>query len=109
MNDGVQQQTQRIDENMPFLALDQFARIKSVRIDVRPPCMGCFLSSGFRAAHLSLFDLEPVSSPRPAVLQSRRAQEVSRLAVAPTLRHTLALPGHTLTASSTTARLVRSG
>jgi hypothetical protein len=37
MNDGVQQQTQRIDENMPFLALDQFARIKSVRIDVRPP------------------------------------------------------------------------
>jgi hypothetical protein len=37
MNDGVQQQTQRIDENMPFLALDQFARIKPVRIDVRPP------------------------------------------------------------------------
>ena len=27
MNDGVQQQTQRIDENMPLLALDQFARI----------------------------------------------------------------------------------
>jgi hypothetical protein len=47
MNDGVQQQTQRIDENMPFLALDQFARIKPVQIDVRPPCMGRFLSSGF--------------------------------------------------------------
>jgi hypothetical protein len=37
MNDGVQQQTQRIDQNMPLLALDQFARIKPVRIDVRPP------------------------------------------------------------------------
>jgi hypothetical protein len=31
------------------------------------------------------------------------------LAVAPTLRHAPPLPGHTLTASSTTARLVRSG
>jgi len=51
----------------------------------------------------------PVSSPRPAVSQSRRAQELSRLAVAPTLRHTVALPGHTLTASSTTACLMRSG
>ena len=37
MHDGVQQQTQRIDENMPLLALDQFARIEPVRIDVRPP------------------------------------------------------------------------
>jgi hypothetical protein len=53
MNDGVQQQTQRIDQNMPLFALDQFARIEPVRIDVRPPCMGPFLSSGFGAAHLS--------------------------------------------------------
>ncbi len=37
MNDGVQQQPQRVDENMPLLALDQFARIEPVRIDVRPP------------------------------------------------------------------------
>jgi hypothetical protein len=37
MHDGVQQQAQRIDQNMPLLALDQFARIKTVRIDVRPP------------------------------------------------------------------------
>ena len=37
MNDGVQQQTQRIDQNMPLFALDQFARIEPVRIDVRPP------------------------------------------------------------------------
>ena len=37
MNDGVQQQTQRIDQNMPLLALDQFARIEAVRIDADPP------------------------------------------------------------------------
>ena len=37
MHYGVQQQAERIDQNMPFLALDQFARIKPVRIDVRPP------------------------------------------------------------------------
>ena len=50
INDGVQQQTQRVDENMPLLALDQFARIEPVRIDAGPPRMGSFLSSGFRAA-----------------------------------------------------------
>ena len=37
MNDGVQQQTQRVDENMPLLALDQFAGIEAVRIDAGPP------------------------------------------------------------------------
>ena len=37
MHDGVQQQTQRIDENMSLLALDQFARIEPVRIDASPP------------------------------------------------------------------------
>src|SRR5258708_18885659 len=46
---------------------------------------------------------------RPARSQCRRAQELSRLAVAPTFRHASPLPGHTLTASSTTARSVRSG
>ena len=51
----------------------------------------------------------PVSSPRPAVLQSRRAQELSRLAVAPTFPHAPPLPGHTLTALSTTAHSMRSG
>ena len=35
--DGVQQQTQRIDENMPLLALDQLAGIEAVRIDAAPP------------------------------------------------------------------------
>ena len=42
MNDGVQQQTQRIDENMPLLALDQFARIEPVRIDARLPFSALF-------------------------------------------------------------------
>ena len=37
MNDSVQQQTQRIDENMPLLALDQLAGIEAVRIDAAPP------------------------------------------------------------------------
>ena len=52
MNDRVEQQT-RIYENMALLVLDLFARIIAMRIDAGPPCMGPFLSSGFRAAHLS--------------------------------------------------------
>src|SRR5260370_24507939 len=47
---------------------------------------------------------KPVSSSRPALRLRRRAQKLSRLAIAPTLRHAPPLPGHTLTASSTTAR-----
>jgi hypothetical protein len=42
MNDGMQQQTQRIDENMPLLALDQFACIEPVRIDADPPFSALF-------------------------------------------------------------------
>jgi hypothetical protein len=52
MHDGVHQEALRVDENVPLLALDLFARIVAMRI-VEPPCMGPFLSSGFRAAHLS--------------------------------------------------------
>jgi hypothetical protein len=37
MNDRVQQQTLRVDENMSFLAFDQFARIEPVRINAGPP------------------------------------------------------------------------
>jgi hypothetical protein len=54
---------------------------------------------------VSLFDLKAVSSSRSALRSSRRARELSRLAVAPTLRHTPPFPGHTLTAPSTTAPL----
>ena len=37
MDDGMQQQAQCIDQNMPLLALDQLAGIKTVWIDARPP------------------------------------------------------------------------
>src|SRR5262249_10454906 len=37
MNDGVQQQTQRVYENMALLALDLFARVIAMRIDAAPP------------------------------------------------------------------------
>src|SRR6516164_8911763 len=78
-----------------------------------PRCMGFLLSSDFRVAiSLSCFldqflcsTWNSVSSSRPAVLQSRRAQELSRLAVAPTLRRAPPSPGHTLTAPSTMAPL----
>src|SRR5229473_849118 len=76
------------------------------------PCMGLFLSRSFGTpAHLLSFirSEKPVSSSRPAAAPGRRAQELSRLAVAPTSWPAPPLPGHTLTASSTTARLVRSG
>ena len=36
MNDGVEQQAQRIDENVPLLAFDLLARIKAMRIDTGP-------------------------------------------------------------------------
>ena len=54
-------------------------------------CMGLFLSSLSAGAHLfsssvSLFDLKSVSSPRPTSPRRCRAQGLSRLAVAPTLR-----------------------
>jgi hypothetical protein len=53
MNDGVEQQTQRVYQNVALLALDLLARIIAMRIDAGPPCMGPFLSSGFKATHLS--------------------------------------------------------
>jgi hypothetical protein len=53
VNDRVEQQTQRIYENVALLALDFLARIVAMRINPGPPCMGPFLSSGFGAAHLS--------------------------------------------------------
>src|SRR5207247_9864253 len=37
MNDGVEQQTQRIYQNVALLALDLFARIIAMRIDAGPP------------------------------------------------------------------------
>jgi hypothetical protein len=37
MNDGVEQQTQRIYQNVALLALDLLARIIAMRIDAGPP------------------------------------------------------------------------
>jgi hypothetical protein len=51
----------------------------------------------------------PFLRSRPAALQSRRAQELSRSAVAPTFPRALRLPGLTLTAPSTAACSTRSG
>ena len=42
MNDRVEQQTQRIYENMALLALDLFARIIARRIDAGPPFSALF-------------------------------------------------------------------
>src|SRR6266849_165045 len=90
--------------------------LSASRLEPLAPCMGLFLSRSFGTpAHLLSFvsffvrSEKPVSSSRPAAAPGRRAQELSRLAVAPTFRHASPLPGHTLTASSTTARSVRVG
>src|ERR1700686_3796567 len=86
------------------------------RLAVAPTLYGVVVVKRFNSGDLSCFldrflcsTWNPVSSPRPAVLQSRRAQELSRLAVAPTFPHTLPLPGHTLTALSTAAHSMRPG
>jgi hypothetical protein len=53
---------------------------------------------------ISLFDLKPISSSRPAASKRCRAQGLSRLAVAQISVHAPAMPGRTLTAPSTAAR-----
>jgi len=40
----MEKKAERVDENMPLLALDQFARIEAVWIDASPPCMGLLKS-----------------------------------------------------------------
>ena len=95
-------------------SLSVIARSCSIALPVflgKSPLYGAFfVSSGFRAAHLSFligFFVRPgvpFLRPDPQYCKGRRAQELSRLAVAPTLRRTPPLPGHALTASSTTAR-----
>ena len=42
MNDGVKQQAYRVDENMPFLTFNLFARIITMRIDAVPPFSALF-------------------------------------------------------------------
>jgi hypothetical protein len=47
---GVQQQAERIDENVPLLTLDQLAGVKAVRINVGPPLYGAFFVKEFQEA-----------------------------------------------------------
>ena len=42
MNDGMEQQTQCVYENMALLALDLFARVIAMRIDAGPPFSALF-------------------------------------------------------------------
>ena len=42
VDDGVEQETERIDEKMPLLALDQLAGIEAMRIDAGPPFSALF-------------------------------------------------------------------
>jgi hypothetical protein len=42
MHNGVEEQAQRIYENMPLLALDLFARIVAMRINAGPPFSALF-------------------------------------------------------------------
>jgi len=83
------------------------------------PCMGFRLSSGFRTAIRDLFSCflhrflcstrkSHFFAPDPAVLQSRRAQELLRLVRHTNLPRALHLPGNTLTALSTAAHSMRS-
>lgn len=41
-DDAVEQQALGIDQDMPLLALDQFARVEAVRIDAKPPFSALF-------------------------------------------------------------------
>jgi hypothetical protein len=42
MNNGVQQKPYRIDEDVPLLAFDLFARIKAVGVNLSPPFSALF-------------------------------------------------------------------
>jgi hypothetical protein len=42
MHDGVHQQALRVDEDMPLLTLNFFARIVTMRVDGRPPFSALF-------------------------------------------------------------------
>ena len=41
-DDAMQKQSLHIDQNMPFLALDQLARVKAMRVNLRPPFSALF-------------------------------------------------------------------
>ena len=71
MNDRVQQQTLHVDENMSFLAFDQFARIEPVRINAGPPFSALHAlavddasgGAGLSLRLLAAFDVQCVMDP----------------------------------------------
>jgi len=75
MNNRVQQQTQRIYENMALLALDLFARIIAMRIDAGPPYMGRLKSS---ANFMALPFFVPFVLARLVVIGRRRSTPTSQ-------------------------------
>src|SRR6266536_495047 len=107
----------RAHHNVLAIALaNKLARIAWSVLISGQALYGVFFVKGFSPAQrifspssVSLFDLTAVSSSRRALCSPRRAQEPSRLAVAPIFPHAPPWPGHTLTALSTTSRLTRSG
>ena len=61
MNDGVQQQTHRVYENMALLPLDLFARVIAMRIDAAPPFSALFTLWLSTMAAVGLASLSPCS------------------------------------------------
>jgi hypothetical protein len=61
MNDGVEQQTQRIYKDMALLALDLLARIIARRIDAGPPFSALFTLWLSMMAALGLASRSPCS------------------------------------------------
>src|SRR5262249_33450787 len=60
VNDGVQQQTQRVYENMALLALDLFARVIAMRIDAAPAVLEQ-QSDSDPLSNLQLYELLPLT------------------------------------------------
>src|SRR5438093_1298512 len=65
MNDGVQQQTQRVYENMALLPLDLFARVIAMRIDASPPFSALFTLWLSTMAAVGLASRSPCTSVVP--------------------------------------------
>jgi hypothetical protein len=67
MNDGMEQQTQRVYENMALLALDLLARIIAMRIDAGPPFSALFTLSLSMMAAVGLPKSKCRASPRTTI------------------------------------------
>jgi hypothetical protein len=63
VHDGRHQQALRIDQDLPLLALDLFARVIPRPIDESPPCMGLQLSrpKALVLSAITVSEAEPAS------------------------------------------------